>query len=50
MAKNWLYARFNAFLERRMPEGLFPRALIILVAPVVLLRLWGRKRPGRGAE
>ena len=36
--RNWLYARFNAFLERRMPEGLFPRALIILVAPVVLLQ------------
>jgi len=38
MARNWLYDRFNAFLERRMPEGLFPRALIILVAPVVLLQ------------
>jgi two-component system, OmpR family, osmolarity sensor histidine kinase EnvZ len=38
MARNWLYNRFNAFLERHMPEGLFPRALIILVAPVVLLQ------------
>ena len=38
MARNWLYSRFNAFLERHMPEGLFPRALIILVAPVVLLQ------------
>ncbi|MCA3559960.1 MAG: two-component sensor histidine kinase [Aestuariivirga sp.] len=38
MAQNWLYSRFNAFLERHMPEGLFPRALIILVAPVVLLQ------------
>lgn len=38
MAKNWLYSRFNAFLERHMPEGLFPRALIILVAPVFLLQ------------
>jgi len=38
MRKNWLYDRFNAFLERHMPEGLFPRALIILVAPVVLLQ------------
>ena len=38
MAKNGLYNRFNAFLERHMPEGLFPRALIILVAPVVLLQ------------
>ena len=38
MARNWLYSRFNTFLERHMPEGLFPRALIILVAPVVLLQ------------
>jgi two-component system osmolarity sensor histidine kinase EnvZ len=38
MRRNWLYSRFNAFLERHMPEGLFPRALIILVAPVVLLQ------------
>lgn len=38
MAQNWLYNRFNAFLEHYMPEGLFPRALIILVAPVVLLQ------------
>ena len=38
MRKNWLYNRFNAFLERHMPEGLFPRALIILVAPMVLLQ------------
>lgn len=38
MAKNWVYDRFNAFLERHMPEGLFPRSLIILVAPVVLLQ------------
>jgi len=38
MAKNWLADRFNTFLERHMPEGLFPRALIILVAPVVLLQ------------
>ncbi len=36
--KNRLYAHFNTFLERHMPEGLFPRALIILVAPVVLLQ------------
>lgn len=38
MGQNWLFNRFNAFLERHMPEGLFPRALIILVAPVVLLQ------------
>ena len=38
MPQSWLYSRFNVFLERHMPEGLFPRALIILVAPVVLLQ------------
>jgi two-component system osmolarity sensor histidine kinase EnvZ len=38
MARNGLYDRFNMFLERHMPEGLFPRALIILVAPVILLQ------------
>ena len=38
MPQNRLYSAFNAFLERHMPEGLFPRALIILVAPVVLLQ------------
>ncbi|MFM8747039.1 MAG: ATP-binding protein [Aestuariivirga sp.] len=38
MPRNRLYDCFNAFLERHMPEGLFPRALIILVAPVVLLQ------------
>jgi two-component system, OmpR family, osmolarity sensor histidine kinase EnvZ len=37
LAQSWFYQRFNNFLERYMPEGLFPRALIILVAPVVLL-------------
>jgi two-component system, OmpR family, osmolarity sensor histidine kinase EnvZ len=37
LARSWLYQRFNTFLERHMPEGLFPRALIILVAPMVLL-------------
>ncbi len=38
MGRKTLYNHFNAFLERYMPEGLFPRALIILVAPVVLLQ------------
>ena len=38
MPKSRLYGRFNMFLERYMPEGLFPRALIILVAPIVLLQ------------
>ena len=32
------YESFNRFLERYMPSGLFPRALIILVAPMVLLQ------------
>lgn len=31
-------SRFNAFLEKHLPEGLFARALIILVAPMVLLQ------------
>lgn len=33
-----LYSRFSRFLERHLPSGLFPRALIILVAPIVLLQ------------
>ena len=33
-----LYRRINIFLERHMPAGLFARALIILVAPMVLLQ------------
>ena len=32
------YAAFNRFLERHLPSGLLPRALIILVAPMVLLQ------------
>ncbi len=38
MPQPWLYKRFNQFLERHLPEGLFARSLIILVAPVVLLQ------------
>lgn len=38
MPQSWLYKRFNQFLERHLPEGLFARSLIILVAPVVLLQ------------
>ncbi len=38
MPQSWLYRRFNLFLERLMPEGLFARALIILVAPMILLQ------------
>ena len=32
------YAGFNRFLERHLPSGLYRRALIILVAPIVLLQ------------
>lgn len=38
MQHSRFYRRFNLFLERHLPEGLFPRALIILVAPMVLLQ------------
>lgn len=37
MARSPLY-HLNRFLERHLPEGLFQRALIILVAPMVLLQ------------
>ncbi len=30
--------RFNRFLERHLPEGLYTRSLIIIVAPMVLLQ------------
>lgn len=33
-----LFDRFNRFLERHLPSGLYHRALIILIAPVVLLQ------------
>lgn len=33
-----LLDRFNRFLERHLPGGLYQRALIILIAPVVLLQ------------
>ncbi len=32
------YFRFNRFLERRMPTGLYYRSLIIVIAPIVLLQ------------
>ena len=38
MTQSYLYKQFNLFLERHLPEGLYARALIILVAPVVLLQ------------
>lgn len=33
-----LYWRFNRFLERHMPDGLYPRSLIIIITPIVLLQ------------
>ena len=33
-----VYFRFNRFLERHMPTGLYTRSLIILIAPIVLLQ------------
>ena len=38
MPRIGLYKRFNIFLEAHMPEGLFARALIIIVAPMILLQ------------
>lgn len=32
------YFRFNRFLERHMPTGLYTRSLIIVIAPIVLLQ------------
>ncbi len=32
------YYRFNRFLERHLPEGLYRRSLIIVIAPMVLLQ------------
>lgn len=34
-----LYWRFNRFLERWLPSGLYKRVLIIVIAPVVLLAI-----------
>jgi len=36
--RHTLYWRFNRFLERHLPEGLYPRSLIIVIAPMVLLQ------------
>ena len=33
-----LYWRFNRFLERYLPAGLYQRSLLIVVAPIVLLQ------------
>ena len=35
---NTFYSRFNRFLERHMPTGLYYRSLIIVIAPIVLLQ------------
>jgi len=36
--KRSLYWHFNRFLERHLPEGLYPRSLIIIIVPMVLLQ------------
>lgn len=36
--RHGLYYRFNRFLERVLPEGLYQRSLIIVIAPIVLLQ------------
>jgi two-component system, OmpR family, osmolarity sensor histidine kinase EnvZ len=33
-----LYSRFNRLLERYLPAGLYPRSLIIVIAPVIVLQ------------
>lgn len=33
-----LYSRFNRFLERYLPRGLYPRAMLILIVPVLLMQ------------
>jgi two-component system, OmpR family, osmolarity sensor histidine kinase EnvZ len=38
VAQNFFYRKLNRFLEAHLPSGLFQRALIILVAPLVLLQ------------
>ena len=37
-AKKGIYWRFNRFLERHTPRGIYGRSLIIVVAPIVLLQ------------
>ena len=36
--KRTLWWRFNRFLERHLPEGLYRRSLIIVIAPVIILQ------------
>ena len=38
VVKQTFFWRFNRFLERHLPEGLYTRSLIIIVAPMVLLQ------------
>lgn len=37
-AKRNLWWHFNRFLERHLPEGLYPRSLIIIIVPMVVLQ------------
>jgi two-component system, OmpR family, osmolarity sensor histidine kinase EnvZ len=34
-----LYFRFNRFLERHTPRGLYKRALLILIVPIIIIQL-----------
>ena len=36
--KHSLWWHFNRFLERHLPEGLYPRSLIIIIVPMVILQ------------
>ncbi len=36
--KHTLWWHFNRFLERHLPEGLYPRSLIIVIVPMVILQ------------
>lgn len=39
MARKGLYGKFNQFLEAYAPHGLYGRALLIMITPVVLLQI-----------
>ncbi len=39
LVSSGIYFRFNRFLERHLPRGLYRRALIILVTPIIVLQL-----------
>jgi len=36
--RHGLWWRFNRFLERHLPEGLYRRSMIIVIAPMILLQ------------